>query len=68
MSTCWLQAGLGQGLVLTHSSLSHADAAWHLEKIIVKQTSTGEESIFDCNQWLSKKHEDGLLERELMVS
>lgn len=42
-------------------------SAWHLEKIVVKQTVSGEEFVFECNQWLSKKHEDGELERELTV-
>ncbi len=40
-------------------------AAWHLEKIAVKNTASGVSTEFPCNMWLSKSDGDKQLRREL---
>ncbi len=40
-------------------------SGWFLENIIVTNEKTGEKWIFNCNRWLDKGEDDGLIVREL---
>eukprot|EP00056_Hartaetosiga_gracilis_P011787 m.180988 g.180988 ORF g.180988 m.180988 type:complete len:2129 (+) comp13581_c0_seq3:61-6447(+) len=40
-------------------------AAWHLDRVTIKDPIRDEEKLFICDQWLSKKHGDKQTSREL---
>lgn len=40
-------------------------AAWFLDKVVIDAPSLGKAWTFPCSRWLSKKEDDGLIEREL---
>ena len=43
-----------------------AGPAWYLEKIVVLDpTKEGKEHVFSCQQWLSRRHGDKMISREL---
>lgn len=41
-------------------------AAWHLDHIVVKNTTSGATTTFPCKMWLSKSDGDKQLRRELL--
>ncbi|CAM2710921.1 unnamed protein product [Rotaria socialis] len=41
-------------------------AEWFLEKVEVTNTETGETISFPCKRWLSKKHDDRQIQRDLL--
>ncbi len=40
--------------------------SWHLDYIQVEDTETGQKYMFPCNKWLSSKHDDKQIVRELV--
>lgn len=44
---------------------SGVGAAWHLASIEVVNKASGARYVFDCNRWLSTKHDDFQIERDL---
>jgi hypothetical protein len=48
----------------------HDDAfikgSWHLEYIEIEDIQTGQKYMFTCNKWLSSKHDDKQIVRELI--
>lgn len=44
--------------------LTGIESAWHLERVQVLNSSTGELVTFKCRAWLDATSEDGLIERE----
>jgi hypothetical protein len=55
---------------LTRLRVWHDDAfikgSWHLEYIEVEDIKTGQKYMFPCNKWLSSKHDDKQVVRELI--
>jgi hypothetical protein len=55
---------------LTGLRVWHDDAfikgSWHLEYIEVEDMQTGQKYMFPCNKWLSSKHDDKQVVRELI--
>lgn len=43
-------------------------AAWHLDKVILKNKTTKEAFEFPCGRWLAKSEDDGKIVRELPLS
>eukprot|EP00736_Rhodelphis_marinus_P000918 Rmarinus@m.27357 len=41
---------------------------WMLDKVIIKNETTGKTWSFPCMRWFDKKEDDGLIERELLPS
>ncbi|CAF5206411.1 unnamed protein product, partial [Rotaria magnacalcarata] len=39
---------------------------WFLDKVEVTNTETGETVLFPCKRWLSKKHDDRQIQRDLL--
>ena len=43
-------------------------AAWFLDKVIITNTDTNENTYFLCGRWFAKDEDDGLIEREIPSS
>ncbi|GAB4821886.1 hypothetical protein N2152v2_008932 [Parachlorella kessleri] len=63
----WGALGDLQQLVIGHDG-SSTSPSWHLDYAEVVQPPAGQVIFFDCNQWLSREHGDGCLERTLHAS
>nr|XP_042902048.1 polycystic kidney disease 1-related protein [Parasteatoda tepidariorum] len=42
--------------------------SWYLKDVLIKDLETGYSYTFNCYKWLSAEKDDGLIERELMLS
>ncbi len=55
---------------LTNLRIWHSDAfikgSWHLEYVKVEDLQSGQSYMFPCNKWLSSKHDDKQIVRELV--
>jgi hypothetical protein len=48
-----------------HDDSGGLGSAWHLQDVTIDCPSLGKTWFFPCNRWLSKKDDDGMIEREL---
>jgi hypothetical protein len=53
-------------LHIEHDNSSLFSPDWFLDKVEVIEMDTNETTVFPCNQWLGKKHDDHEIQRDLL--
>jgi hypothetical protein len=53
-------------LHIEHDNSGMFTADWFLDKVEVTQMDTNETTVFPCNRWLGKKHDDHEIQRDLL--